>query len=61
MKFEKYELLMINFAFIALILLLSVILMNSINQHNNLKLNAHVLEDCKIDVQEYNELNPTNF
>lgn len=61
MKFEKYELLMINLAFIALILLLSVILMNSINQYNNLKLNAHVLEDCKIDAQEYNELNPTNF
>ena len=61
MKYEKYELLMLNLALIALILMLSVILINSISRYQNLKLNTHILEDCQIDVQEYNELNPTNF
>ena len=58
MKFEKMEYNIIALALIALILILAIIMSNNFIQMENLELNKHVLEDCKIDPSEFNYQKP---
>ena len=59
MKFEKMEANIIALALIALILILAIIMSNNFIQMENLELNKHVLEDCKIDPSEFDYQKPT--
>ena len=52
MKLNKTEANIILLALIALILMLAVIMSGNMIQLENLELNRHVLEDCKIDPSE---------
>jgi hypothetical protein len=58
MKFEKMEYNIIALALIALILILAIIMSNNFIQMENLELNRHVLEDCKIDPSEFDYQKP---
>ena len=58
MKFEKMEYNIIALALIALILILAIIMSNNFIQMENLELNKHVLEDCKIDPSEFDYQKP---
>ena len=58
MKFEKMEANIIVLALIALILILAVIMSNNLIQMENLELNRHVLEDCKIEPHEFDFQKP---
>lgn len=58
MKFEKIEANIIALALIALILILAIIMSNNFIQMENLELNKHVLEDCKIDPSEFDYQKP---
>ena len=58
MKFEKIEANIIALALIALILILAIIMSNNFIQMENLELNKHVLEDCKIDTSEFDYKKP---
>ena len=58
MKFEKMEANIIALALIALILILAIIMSNNFIQMENLELNKHVLEDCKIDPSEFDYKKP---
>lgn len=58
MKFEKMEANIIALALIALILILGIIMSNNLIQMENLELNRHVLEDCKIDPSEFDHQKP---
>ena len=58
MKFDKMEYNIIALALIALILILAIIMSNNFIQMENLELNRHVLEDCKIDPSEFNYQKP---
>ena len=55
MKLERMEANIIVLALMALILILSIVLTNNLIQMENLELNKHVLEDCKITEQEIQE------
>ena len=58
MKFDKMEYNIIALALIALILILAIIMSNNFIQMENLELNRHVLEDCKIDPSEFDYQKP---
>ena len=58
MKFDKMEYNIIALALIALILILAIIMSNNFIQMENLELNKHVLEDCKIDPSEFDYQKP---
>ena len=49
---NRSEVNIITLALLALILILAVILTNNLIHMENLELNRHVLEDCKIDLNE---------
>ena len=55
MKLERMEANIIVLALMALILILSIVFTNNFIQMENLELNKHVLEDCKITKQEIQE------
>ena len=55
MKLERMEANIIVLALMALILILSIVFTNNLIQIENLELNKHVLEDCKITEQEIQE------
>ena len=63
MKLNKTEANIILLALIALILMLAVIMSGNLIHLENLELNRHVLEDCKIDPSELDleELPPDAF
>ena len=58
MKLNKTEANIILLALIALILMLAVIMSGNMIQLENLELNRHVLEDCKIDPSEFDYQKP---
>ena len=55
---DKMEYNIIALALIALILILAIIMSNNFIQMENLELNKHVLEDCKIDPSEFDYQKP---
>lgn len=55
MKLDNKEFQILALALMALILILSIIFTNNLIQMENLELNKHVLEDCKITEQEIKE------
>lgn len=48
-------------ALLALVLILAVILTNNLVQLENLELNRHILEDCKIDPTEIDDAKSTKL